>query len=73
LPRPQSATRRQRCEDLGSVRDAYTAVTLIALPSAAFGASPVKSAGIDLLWRMRPLRFERADDLAPAPRRPREA
>jgi hypothetical protein len=43
------------------------------LPSAAFGASTVKSAGIDLLWRMQPLRFERADDFAPAPRRPREA
>jgi hypothetical protein len=43
------------------------------LPSAAFGASPVKLAEIDLLWRMQPLRRERADDLAPAPPRPREA
>jgi len=50
-----------------------TAVTLIALPSAAFGALTVKPAEIDLLWRMPPLRFEFADDLAPAPPRPREA
>jgi len=49
------------------------AVSLIALCSAAFGASTVKPAEIDLLWRMQPLRRERADDLAPAPPRPREA
>jgi hypothetical protein len=42
------------------------------LPSAAFGALTVKPAEIDLLCRMQPLRFERAGDLAPAPRRPRE-
>jgi hypothetical protein len=43
------------------------------LASAAFGALPVKPAEIDLLCRMQPLRFERADDLPPAPRRPHEA
>jgi hypothetical protein len=46
---------------------------MIAVPSAAFGASTVKPAEIDLLCRMQSLRLERADDLGPAPPRPREA
>jgi hypothetical protein len=37
---------------------------LIAVPSATFGASTVKPAEIDLLWRMQSLRLERADDRA---------
>jgi len=46
---------------------------MIAVPGAAFGASTVKPAEIDLLCRMRSLRLERADDLGPASPRPREA
>jgi len=72
LPRPQSATRRQRCDDPGrAVR--VRGGDMIAVPSAAFGASTVKPAEIDLLCRMQSLRLERADDLGPAPPRPREA
>ena len=72
LPRLRSAKRRRRCDDPGrAVR--VRGGDMIAVPSAAFGASTVKPAEIDLLCRMQSLRLERADDLGPAPPRPREA
>jgi hypothetical protein len=47
-----------------AARDACRGGNLIAVPSATFGASTVKPAEIDLLWRTQCLRLERADDRA---------
>ena len=44
---------RRRCDDPGRV-GRVRGGDMIAVPSAAFGASPVKPAEIDLLWRMQP-------------------
>jgi hypothetical protein len=63
---------RRRCDDPGRVGRVHGG-DMIAVPSPAFGASTVKPAEIDLLWRTQSLRLERADDLGPAPPRPREA